>query len=602
MSDSLHIPGRIAIAAWLVFSLCVALAAEPRHGIAMHGNAAYAPDFAHFTYADPTAPKGGTVTLGVPGSFDSTNPLIISGVAAAGLRGHVYESLMARALDEPFSLYGLIAETIETPEDRSWVTFTINPKARFSDGEPITVDDVVFSLELLRDHGRPNHRHYYSKVTSIERPDENAVKFILKADGDREMPLILGLMPILPKHLIDPETFEKPTLSTPVGSGPYVVEDIDPGARITYRRDPDYWGKDLAPNVGRHNFDVIRYDYYRDANAAFEAFKKGLIDMRGESDPTRWATGYDFPAVNDGRIVKQEFSTGLPSGMAAFVFNTRREKFADPRVRRALLHMFDFEWANKSLFHDLYRRTRSFYDNSELGSAGRDASEAERELLSGFPDSVLPDVLDGTFSLPVSDGTGRNRKNRRIAIRLLKQAGYAIEDGKLINAETKEPFAFEFMTSSAGQERLVLHFARSLERIGIEVAIRQVDSSQLQRRRQTYDFDMMQYYWFSSLSPGNEQSFYWGAAGRKREGTRNYMGASDPAIDASIAALLAARERPEFVAAVRALDRVLVSGFYVVPLYHSPTQWTAYWTRLRHPSTTSLYGYQLDTWWFAENQ
>lgn len=602
MFDSLYIPRRIVLAAWLLVGMCVPLAAEPRHGIAMHGDPAYAPDFAHFTYADPSAPKGGTVTLGVPGSFDSTNPLIISGVAAAALRGHVFESLMARALDEPFSLYGLIAETIETPEDRSWVTFTINPKARFSDGKPITVDDVVFSLELLRDHGRPNHRHYYSKVTKIERPHENAVKFTLTPDGDREMPLILGLMPILPKHLIDPETFEKPTLSIPVGSGPYIVEDVDPGARITYRRNPDYWGKDLAPNVGRHNFDVIRYDYYRDANAAFEAFKKGLIDMRGESDPTRWATGYDFPAVNDGRVVKQEFRTGLPSGMSAFVFNTRREKFADPRVRRALLHMFDFEWANKSLFHDLYRRTRSFYDNSELGSAGRDASETERELLSAFPDSVLPEVLDGSFALPVSDGTGRNRKNRRIAIRLLKQAGYVIEDGKLINAETKEPFAFEFMTSSAGQERLVLHFARSLERIGIEVSIRQVDSSQLQRRRQTYDFDMMQYYWFSSLSPGNEQSFYWGAAGRKREGTRNYMGASDPAIDATIAALLAAQERPEFVAAVRALDRVLVSGFYVVPLYHSPTQWTAYWTRLRHPSTTSLYGYQLDTWWFAENQ
>lgn len=602
MFDSLHFSRRFLIAAWLLCAVCTPLLAEPRHGIAMHGAPAYAPDFAHFTYADPAAPKGGTVTLGVLGSFDSTNPLIISGIAAAGLRGHVYESLMARALDEPFSLYGLIAETIETPEDRSWVTFTLNPNAQFSDGKQITVDDVVFSLELLRDHGRPNHRHYYSKVTSIERPHDNAVKFILKPDGDREMPLILGLMPILPKHLNDPETFEKTSLAAPVGSGPYVVEDVDPGARITYRRNPDYWGKDLAPNAGRHNFDVIRYDYYRDANAAFEAFKKGLIDMRGEGDPTRWATGYDFPAINDGRIVKEEFRTGLPSGMSAFVFNTRRERFADPRVRRALLHMFDFEWANKSLFHDLYKRTRSFYDNSELGSAERPADQAERDLLGKFPDAVLPEILDGTFTLPMSDGTGRNRKNRRIALRLLKEAGYVIEDGKLVNAETKQPFTFEFMTSSAEQERLVLHFARSLERIGIEVSVRQVDSSQLQRRRQTYDFDMMQYYWFSSLSPGNEQTFYWGAAGRDREGTRNYMGASAPAIDGMITALLAARDRPEFVSAVRALDRVLVSGFYVVPLYHSPTQWTARWTRLQHPEATSLYGYQLDTWWFAENQ
>ncbi len=602
MFDSLQFPRIFPALALLGSLICASVQAEPRHGIAMHGEPAYPAGFAHFAYADPAAPKGGTVTLGVHGSFDSTNPLIISGVAAAGLRAHVFESLMARALDEPFSLYGLIAETIETPEDRGWVTFTLNPKARFSDGKAVTVDDVVFSLELLRDHGRPNHRHYYSKVTGIERLGGTAVKFVLQPDGDREMPLILGLMPILPKHLYDPEAFEKTTLDIPTGSGPYLVEDVDPGARITYRRNPDYWARDLAPNAGRHNFDVIRYDYYRDANAVFEAFKKGLIDMRSEGDPTRWATGYDFPAVNDGRVVKEEFPTGLPSGMSAFVFNTRREKFADQRVRRALLHMFDFEWANKSLFHGLYRRTRSFYDNSELGSADRPAEAEERKLLDEFPQVVLPDILEGRFAMPVSDGSGRNRINRRIAIAMLKDAGYVIKDGVLVNAKTDAPFVFEFVTSSRQQERLVLHYTRSLKRIGIEVSVRQVDSSQLQRRRQTYDFDMMQYHWFASLSPGNEQTFYWGAAGRDREGTRNYMGASEPAIDAMIGHLLAARERPEFVSAARALDRVLLSGFYVIPLYHSPTQWAARWTRLHHPKTTSLYGFQLDTWWYAENQ
>lgn len=580
----------------------IAAHAEPRHGIAMHGEPAYAADFAHFSYADPNAPKGGVVTLGVLGTFDSTNPLIISGVPAAGARAHVFESLMARALDEPFSLYGLLAETIETPDDRSWVAFRLNAKARFSDGRAVTTDDVVFSHQLLRDHGRPNHRYYYSKVERIERPDERTIKFIFKPDGDREMPLILGLMPILPKHIYDAESFERTTLAPPVGSGPYVVGDVDVGVRISYRRNPDYWGKDLAPNAGRHNFELIRYDYYRDANAAFEAFKKGLIDMRGEGDPTRWATGYDFPALKEGEVVREEFTTGLPTGMSAFVFNTRRKIFADPKVRRALLHMFDFEWANRSLFHDLYRRTQSFYDNSELGSSGRAADAKELAVLGEFSKSVVPSILDGSISMPKSDGSGRNRKNRRLAIRLFKQAGYEVRDGIMVNTRTGIPFQFEFITSSRDQERLVLHFARTLKRIGIEVSVRQVDSSQMQRRRQTYDFDMMQYHWFASLSPGNEQSFYWGTAGHDRQGTRNYMGAQDPAIDAMIAALLAARDRPEFVSAVRALDRVLLSGFYVIPLFHSPTQWVGRWARLKHPEKTSLYGYQLDTWWHDENQ
>ena len=602
MIDSLRVFWLLTVLAAASCLACGPLAAEPRHGIAMHGEPAYADNFSHFSYADPNALKGGTVTLGVLGTFDSTNPLIISGVTAAGVRGHVFESLMARALDEPFSLYGLIAETIETPEDRSWVTFRLNPNARFSDGQPITVDDVVFSLELLRDHGRPNHRYYYSKVAQIERPEDGAVKFIFQPDGDREMPLILGLMPILPRHVYDAETFEKANLDKPVGSGPYMVEEVDAGVRIVYRRNPDYWARDLPPNVGRHNFEQVRYDYYRDANALFEAFKRGLIDMRSEGDPTRWATGYEFPAVNEGRVVTQEFRTGLPSGMSAFVFNTRRQKFADRKVRRALLHMFDFEWANKSLFHDLYRRTQSFYDNSELGSAGQPPSTQERALLNDFPDALDPDILEGRFTMPVSDGSGRNRKNRRIATGLLKEAGYELRGGVLVNAETGEPFTFEFLTTTREQERLVLHFTRALKRIGINVEVRQVDTSQMQRRRRTYDFDMMQYHWFSSLSPGNEQTFYWGAAGRDQEGTRNYMGAHEPAIDAMIEALLAARLRPEFVAAVRALDRVLLSGFYVIPLFHSPTQWVARWTHLRHPEKTSLYGYQLDTWWRAENQ
>ena len=601
---------RLAFGAWrylLVAFTCLmvsasAVRAEPRHGIAMHGEPGYAADYRHFSYADPNAPKGGDITLAVTGTFDSTNPLIIKGVPAAGVRAHVFESLMARALDEPFSLYGLIAETIETPDDRSWVAFRLRPEARFSDGTPITVDDVIFSLETLRDHGRPNHRTYYSKVARIERPDDRTVKFVFGPEGDREIPLILGLMPILPKHIFGGKDFEKTTLAPLVGSGPYVMEEIKPGARIVYRRNPDYWGRALAPNVGRHNFDRIRYDYFRDTNSAFEAFKKGLVDMRGEGDPTRWAKGYEFPAREEGRVVLEEFKTGLPSGMSAFVFNTRRPVFSDIRVRQALIQMFDFEWANRSLFYDLYTRTQSFFDNSDLSSHGRAADETEKALLARYPDVVPPDIMDGSHVLPKSDGSGRNRKNRRTATRLLKQAGYVVRDKILVNEKTGQPFRFEFVVSSREQERLALHFARSLKKLGIELEVRQIDSAQMQKRRETFDFDMIEYTWYTSLSPGNEQTFYWGTAGRTRNGTRNYMGTEEPAIDDMIAALLVARDRPEFASAVRALDRVLLAGRYVIPLYHSPTRWTARWSHLKHPTETSLYGHQLDTWWRDQNQ
>ena len=596
------LPSRLVTAFACLAASLSPLIAEPQHGIAMHGEPGYSADYTHFNYAEPGAPKGGSLILSVVGTFDNTNPLIIKGVPAAGVRAHVYESLMARALDEPFSLYGLIAETIETPDDRSWVAFKLRPEATFSDGKPITVDDVIFSLETLREHGRPNHRTYYSKVSKIERPDERTVKFVLGPELDREMPLILGLMPILPKHILSGRDFEKTTLEAPIGSGPYVVEEVDPGARIVYKRNPDYWAAKLAPNVGRHNFDQIRYDYFRDGNTAFEAFKKGLVDMRSEGDPTRWATGYEFPAKKDGRVVLEEFKTGLPSGMSAFVLNSRREVFADKRVRAALIQMFDFEWANKSLFHGLYTRTQSFYDNSELSSHGRTADEIERALLSKFPDVVTPEILDGTYELPKTDGSGRNRTNRRIATRLLKEAGYEIRNGVLTNSKTGQPFTFEFIATSREQERLALHFARGLKKLGIQMEVRQVDSAQMQRRRETYDFDMINYTWFASLSPGNEQTFYWGTDGRDRQGTRNYMGADDPAIDAMISALLAARDRPEFSSAVRALDRVLLSGKYVVPLFHSPARWAARWSYLKHPEAVSLYGQQLDTWWRDENQ
>lgn len=575
---------------------------EPKHGIAMHGTLKHGPDFSHFSYVNPDAPKGGEVVLGVQGGFDSVNPLIVQGVAAAGIREYAVESLMARALDEPFSLYGLIAETIETAEDRSWVEFSIRKEAKFSDGKPVTVDDVIFSYELLREKGRPNHRSYYGKVSKVEKRGQRAVRFTFDADGDQEMPLILGLMPVLPRHAIDRDNFDKSTLKPLVASGPYVVESVDPGKSITYKRNPDYWGRDLAANKGRYNFDTIRFDYYRDNNTMFEAFKRGLYHFRNERDSGEWAKGYKFPAVSDGRVKLKQFDIKVPSGMAALVFNTRRPAFQDIRVREALTLMFDFEWANKNLFHGLYKRTQSFFERSELSFSGKVADPFERKLLEPFPDAVAADVLEGTYTLPVYDGSGRLRKARREALRLLKSAGYVLKNGMLVDGKTGSPFTFEILYPTRSQERLLLSFARALKLIGIEVQLRQVDSAQYQTRKKSYDFDMLQNTWYASLSPGNEQNFRWSTQAADTEGTFNFPGIKNRAVDAMIAAMLSAKDRGEFVSSVRALDRVLVSGRYVIPLFHLPKQLTAHWKQLKYPEATSLYGFRLETWWVDESQ
>jgi peptide/nickel transport system substrate-binding protein len=571
--------------------------AEPVSGLAMHGTPREEADFSHFRYANPDAPKGGRVAFAVRGSFDSLNPLIIKGVSAEGVREYLYESLMARAYDEPFSLYGLIAEAVETPPDRSWVEFTLNPAAKFSDGTPITVDDVIFSHQVLRDHGRPNHRSYYKKVTKVEKTGERKVRFTFDDTGDLEMPLIMGLMPVLPSHLFTPETFEKTTLEAPIGSGPYVIDKVDPGKSITYKRDPDYWGRDLPVNRGHYNFDEIRFDYYRDAGSMFEAFKSGLVQLRNEDDPTRWTEGYDFPALNEGRVVKESLPVETPAGMSALAFNTRKPIFADPRVRQALIKLFDFEWVNRTLYHGQYARTESYFARSELSSHGRPADATERALLAPFPDAVKPAIMDGSFSFPVSDDSGQNREGRIEALKLLEAAGYRLKDGTLVNTATGEPLTFEILAATRAQERLLLTYARALKQVGIEARIRQVDSAQYQRRKQTYDFDMIQYFWPVSLSPGNEQSFRWGSEAAATEGSFNYPGVKSEAVDAMIAAVLSAEDRSSFVSAVRALDRVLLSGDYVVPLFHLPRQWVAHWRALKRPHKTPLYGYQIDTWW-----
>jgi peptide/nickel transport system substrate-binding protein len=594
--------GFIILAAWLSLGTD-RLAAQPSYAIAMHGTPALPADYDHLPYADPDAPKGGRLVQGLLGTFDSLNPLIVKGLPVQQVRGYgfergyVIESLMARSDDEPFTLYGLLAKSVETDDERSFVTFHIDPRARFSDGQPVRAEDVLFSWALLRDHGRPNHRQYYSKVAKTEALDDLTVRFDFGGVRDRELPLILGLMPILPKHATDVATFEETSLKPPIGSGPYRVTAVNPGTSVTFTRNPDYWGRDLAANRGLWNFDEIRLDFYRDANAQFEAFKRGLYDYRVETEPLRWHDGYDFSAVRNGEVIRDIIKTGVPRPSEFLVFNTRRPIFSDVRVRQALTLLFDFEWVNRNYFFGLYTRAGGFFAGSELSAYGRSADDRERALLKPFASEIAADILDGHYRLPVSDGSGRDRDTLRAALNLLSQAGYELHDTVLRQRSTKVPFTFEILVTTRDQERIAQAYAQDLKRAGIEARIRSVDPVQFDQRRLDYDFDMIENRWDQSLSPGNEQWFYWGSAAANTPGTRNYMGVESPAVDAMITSLLTARQRPDFVSAVRALDRALMSGFYVIPLFNVGEQWIAHWNRIERPIATSVVGYLPETWW-----
>ena len=581
----------------LMFIGCGTAGAAPSHSIALHGTPLYADNFEAFPYVNPSAPKGGRLTLGVLGSFENLNPFIVQGVPASGIREFVVESLMARSLDEPFTLYGLLAETIDVADDGKSVTFALNPNAKFSDRLPVTPEDVITSFELLKTKGRPNHRTYFAKVSKAEKIGERSVRFTFEDASDRELPFILGLMPVFAAHATTPQKFETSSMTPLVGSGPYTVSRVDPGRSISYTRDRDYWGRDLPVNRGRFNFDEVRFDYFRDASVMLEAFKSGAIDLRLEDDPGRWADAYDIDAVHDGRIVKAEFDIGLPAGMTALVFNTRRAVFSDPRVRRALMTLFDFEWVNRTLYNGLFKRTTSYFERSYLASTGRPADTRERALLAPFPNAVRPEFLKGTYQFPISDGSGQNRVNQKAAYALLTEAGMVLKGGRLINAKTGKPLAFEILANSNAQEALLLSYARSLEPLGIAVRVRVVDSAQYQERLASFDYDMIQNTWPSSLSPGNEQLFRWSAKTADAKGSYNFAGVKNPAADAMIDAMLAAKTETDFISAVRALDRVLLSGDYVVPLFYTPRQWVAYWARLKHPDKTPLFGYSVDTWW-----
>ena len=587
-----------------LFSIFVAwqfepVSAEPVHGIAMQGKPALAADFTHLPYANPDAPQGGIYRRAIIGSYDSLNPLIVKGRAAAFLRVYIFESLLGRNRSEPFSLYGLIAEKIDVPDDRSKITFYLNKKAHFSDGSAILSSDVLFSFKTLRDKGRPNHRGYYKKVLRAEVVDNHTITFHL--DGkDQELVLILGLMPILSEKYFSEHDFTKTTLTPIIGSGPYVIDRFKAGQSIVYKRDPNYWGNDLAINKGLWNFQEVRFEYFRDNQAAFEAFKKNLVDSRFESDPGKWTTSYDFAAVKAKKVVLDTVQTKLPKPTSALVFNTRRKIFSDVRVREALGYVFDFEWANANLFYGLFRRTQGFYTESNLSSIKRPANAIEKQLLSAAGADIPERFMDGTFAQPVSDGSGRDRKALRKAVMLLAKAGWTFKNRVLSNGKTGKPFAFEIVVQNPEQEKIALHFQRSLRQIGIAMTIRQVDSSQFQRRLQTYDFDMLPYTWYNSLSPGNEQAFYWGSNGVKQEGTRNYMGVANPAIDKMIDEMVKAPSGEAFIASVRALDRLLVSGFYIIPLYHTGGQWLARWSHVKYSKNTSNYGFRAEAAWFEK--
>lgn len=578
--------------------------ADPVHGIAMHGDPALPADYKNFPYVNPEVKKGGSVHYGVVGTFDSLNPFILKsirttarGIWDPGFGNLVYEPLMTRSSDEPFTLYGLLAQSVEWDPERTYIQFNLNPNAKWSDGQPVTPDDVIFTFNLLRDKARAPFSTRLDPVKSMEKVGEHGVRFTFNSKADREFPLIIAAStPILPKHAIDVATFDQSTLKPPIGSGPYRIKSLAPGESITFERNPDYWGKDIPSKVGFDNYDEIRVDYFLNENTLFEAFKKGLIDVYLEGSPTHWTRAYDFPAARSGQVLRDAFRPQLPTGMLGMVFNTRRPIFSDINVRAGLSLAFDFEWANKVLFEEAYTRTESFWQNSPLSSLGRPADARELTILGPAARRIDPSILDGTYHVPKTDGSGADRKILKEAVDLLAKGGYTIRDGKMVDAKGRQ-LAFEMMTQSQDQEKLALAYQRTLKLIGVDMSIHTVDDSQYQSRTNEFDYDMIIKPYTSSLSPGIEQVGRWGSSSRDRNGSFNFAGVADPDIDHLIEAMRTARSQDDFEESVRAYDRLLLSGHYLVPLYHIADQWVARQRYIRYPQKLPLYGYQLDTWW-----
>ena len=580
--------------------------AEPAHGIAMYGAPALPPDFVSLPYANPNAPKGGKIVTGETGSFDSLNPHIAKGRVPWQLRFIAYESLMGRSYDEPFTLYGLLAESVETGPNREWVEFTLRPEARFSDGAPVTVEDVIWSYETLGTIGHPRYHGTWSKVASAEQTGPRSVRFTFNVD-DRELALIMGMRPILKKAQWDGVPFdESGTDNIPISSAPYVITDFKAGRFVELTRNPDYWGADVPFRRGTNNIDTVRMEFFADGNAMFEAFKAGILTSHRETNAAKWASSFDFPAIRDGDVVKSEIAHRRPSGMRGYVFNTRREIFADWRVRSALIHAFNYEFISKAINADGQPRVTSYFSNSVLGMSDGPAEGRVRDFLEPFADELLPGALEG-YSLPVSDGSLDNRRNLRKAVGLLSDAGWNVGDDGVLRNGAGDAFTFDILLNvGAGEtEKTMDIYVEALKRLGIEATILRVDGAEYRAKTDTYDYDMIYYTWGLSLSPGNEQFRYWGADGVTEPGSRNRMGINSPAAEAMINELLNANSREDFLAAVHALDRILTTGRYVIPVWFSPVSTLAHDKNLRYPDVIPAYGdwigFQPDVWWYAED-
>ncbi len=602
-ASSTSAPGRAATALALAMIACSAVA-EPRHGIAMYGEPALPPDFVSLPYVNPDAPKGGSIVFGESGSFDSLNPFILNGTSAAGVTVHTMETLMGRSIDEPFSLYGLLAESVETDEARTWVEFTLRPEAKFSDGSPVTIADVMWSYETLGTLGHPRYQGTWAKIARMEQTGDAKIRFTFNAP-DRELALLMGLRPILKKAQWEGKDFTKATLVVPIGSGPYIINKVDPGKSVSYKRNPDYWGAGLAFNTGLNNFGDIRYDYFGDGDVTFQAFTAGDTSSFRESNAGKWLSSYSFPAVRSGDVVKEEFAHERPSGITGLVMNTRNPIFADWRVREALILAFNFEFINQTLNGGTEPRITSYFSNSFLGMDHGPAAGKVAELLAPFAADLPLGTIEG-YELPVSDADkSTDRGNMRKATALLEQAGWTVQDGALKNAEGK-PFGFEILLASGASdsEAVVNIYIEALKQIGVAPTVTAVDSAQYKQRSNTYAFDMAWYTRALSLSPGNEQMLYWGAKGVTEPGSRNWMGMNSPAAEAMITTMVGSTNTEDFIAATQALDRILTAGRYVIPVWYSKVSRMAHAKHLHHPDKLPLYGdwpgFQPDVWWYEE--
>ena len=565
------------------------------HAIAMHGEPKYPDSFQYVDYANPDAPKGGKIILSSTGSYDSFNPFILKGTAAAGI-GNLYETLTTGSSDEAFTEYGLIAKTIEWPDDRSWVAFTIREEAVWHDGKKISPEDVIWTFNTLMEKGHPFYKYYYGDVVEVIQENDNKVRFNFKGNTNLELPLIVGQLPVLPKHYWTNKNFEETSMDIPIGSGPYKIKNFDAGRTITYELDSDYWGKNIPIKKGTENFGVIQYEYYKDRSIEREAFKSGDIDLFSENTSKDWATSYDTPAVQNGLIKKELIEHQNPQGMQGFAFNTRKEIFEDKRVREALSYAFDFEWTNKNLFYNAYKRTNSFFENSELASS-EIPSEGELDLLNDYRELLPQKLFQEEYNPPKTDGSGFMRKELQEATKLLQDAGWELQEGKLINKKSGSKFEFELLLVSPAFERIVLPFKDNLAKLGIDVSVRTIDSAQYQNRLDGFDFDMIVSTFSQSLSPGNEQRNFWGSDAAKTNGSRNIIGISNEVIDSLIEKVISAKDREDLIVTTRALDRVLLWNHYVIPQWHISAYRTLYWDIFDKPSVRPKYSLGTHTWW-----